>query len=388
VSFSILPQCRGSRISAGDDIKNHSKSNNRTIGTTSFGVVPSEKKHVYVIAVVRTLFVDSFSSLNPVFLGAATNAFLIMVMPIRAHGNLQTPENGSSIGDYLDLVRLTPLLERTRGRPEIKIGLIDGPVVLDHPDLATENIREVPGEFGGTCALSSSAACKHGTFVAGILSAKRGSVAPAICPGCTLLVRPIFREANSVNGQMPSATPQQLASAIAETIEAGARILNLSAALDQTSAKGEAELQSALHYAAQRAVIVLAAAGNQGTVGSSVITRHPWVIPVAGCDLQGRPLSQSNLGNSIGTRGVLGPGENIASLGSEGKPVTFGGTSVAAPFVTGAVALLWSEFPVASAAELVLAVRGTRSRAAIVPPLLDAWSAHQFMLNRGYILNS
>jgi hypothetical protein len=64
------------------------------------------------------------------------------------------------------------------------------------------------------------------------------------------------------------------------------------------------------------------------------------------------------------------------------EPVTFGGTSVAAPFVTGAVALLWSEFPVAPAAELLLAVRGTRtsSRVAIVPPLLDAWSAHQFML--------
>jgi hypothetical protein len=115
--------------------------------------------------------------------------------------------------------------------------------------------------------------------------------------------------------------------------------------------------------------------------------RHPWVIPVAGCDLQGRPLSQSNLGSSIGRRGILAPGDNITSLGPESKPVTFGGTSVAAPFVTGAVALLWSEFPVASAAELLLAVRGTRrpSRVAIVPPLLDGWSAHQRMLGRGYI---
>jgi len=286
----------------------------------------------------------------------------------------------------LELLRLLPLMARTAGRPEITIGLIDGPVVLDHPNLATENIREVPGEFTGTCALSTSAACKHGTFVAGILFAKRGSPAPAICPGCSLLVRPIFRETNSGNGQMPSATPQELASAIVETIGAGAKILNVSAALVQPSASGEGELRSALDYAAQRAVIVVAAAGNQGMVGSSVITRHPWLIPVAGCDLQGRPLSQSNLGNSIGKRGVLSPGDNITSLGSEGKPVTFGGTSVAAPFVTGAVALLWSEFPAAPAAELLLAVRGTQkpSRVGIVPPLLDASSAHQAMLNRGY----
>jgi subtilisin family serine protease len=186
------------------------------------------------------------------------------------------------------------------------------------------------------------------------------------------------------------ATPQELASAIIETIDAGARILNLSAAVIQPSATGEAELRSALDYAAQRAVIVVAAAGNQGVVGSSVITRHPWVIPVAGCDLQGRPLSQSNLGSSIGRRGVLGPGDNITSLGPDGEPVTFGGTSAAAPFVTGTVALLLSEFPTSSATELLLAVRGTRrpSRVGIVPPLLDAWSAHQFMISRGSTVNT
>jgi subtilisin family serine protease len=189
---------------------------------------------------------------------------------------------------------------------------------------------------------------------------------------------------------MPSATPQELASAIVETIDAGVRILNLSAALAQPSVKGEGELQSALDYAAQRAVIVVAAAGNQGMVGSSVITRHPWVIPAAGCDLQGRPQSQSNLGSSIGKRGLLAPVEGITSLGAEGEPVSFGGTSVAAPFVTGAFALLWSEFPAATAAELLLAVRGTRrpSRMGIVPPLLDAWSAHRVMLSRGYTVDS
>jgi subtilisin family serine protease len=317
---------------------------------------------------------------------------LIIVMHLGANGNVSalTPVNDSGIRAYFDLVRLTPLLERTGGRPEIKLGLIDGPVVIDHPDLAAENMREVPGEFAGACALSSSAACKHGTFVAGILSAKRGSAAPAICPNCSLLVRPIFRETVSRNGHMPSATPQELASAIIETIDEGARILNLSAAVIQPSAKGEAELRSALDYATQRAVIVVAAAGNQGVVGSSVITRHPWVIPVAACDLLGRPLSQSNLGSSIGSRGVLGPGDNITSLGPDGEPVTFGGTSAAAPFVTGTVALLLSEFPTASATELLLAVRGTRrpSRVAIVPPLLDAWSAHRFMISRGSTVNT
>lgn len=279
----------------------------------------------------------------------------------------------------LDLVNLTPLMARTTGRAEIKIGLIDGPVAVDHPDLAGQNVREVPGKQSGACSTASSLACMHGTFVAGMLSAKRGSPAPAICPDCTLLVRPIFSETASTNWDMPSAKPEELASAIIETVNAGARLINLSAALAQPSAKGERELEQALDYAAKHNVIITVAAGNQGTVGSSVLTRHPWAIPVAACDLQGRLTAESNLGSSIGRHGLTAPGKDITSLGTDGKPQTSGGTSAAVPFVTGAIALLWSEFPSASASAVKLAVTGVGppSRKTVVPPLLDAWAAYQ-----------
>ena len=73
----------------------------------------------------------------------------------------------------------------------------------------------------------------------------------------------------------------------------------------------------------------------------------------------------------------------ITSLGSNGQPVTSGGTSAAAPFVTGAIALLWSMFPDASTAEVKSAVtRADLRRATVVPPLLDAWAAYQLMQNR------
>lgn len=282
----------------------------------------------------------------------------------------------------LDLVKLTPLMELTTGRPEVTVGLIDGPIALSNPDLAGENVREIPGGTSGTCSQFESAACEHGTFVAGILCGRRGSAAPAICPDCTVLVRHIFSETASVNGEMPSATPDELAAAIVDCIEAGAHVLNLSAGIAQQSSKGERELEEALDYAARRGVIIVAAAGNQGAIGSSAITRHPWVIPVAACDIYGRPINQSNLGNSIGRRGMSAPGERITSLGVDaGKLLTSGGTSAAAPFVTGTIALLRSEFPNATAAEVKSAA--TQAYAprltTIVPPLLDAWAAYKFM---------
>jgi subtilisin family serine protease len=282
----------------------------------------------------------------------------------------------------LDLVRLTPLIDRTSGRPDVTIGLIDGPVAMNHPDLASQHIHEIPGNGSGACTQANRMACLHGTFVAGILSAKRGSSAPAICPDCTLLIRPVFTETTVGNTQMPSATPQELAVAIIECVEAGVHCINLSLALAQPSSKGERELEQVLDYAAKRGVIIVAAAGNQGTLGSTAITRHSWVIPVVACDPRGRPMSESNLGISIGRRGLGAPGGAITSLGAEGKPLTMKGTSMATPFVTGTIALLWSEFPAATAAQIKIAISQASAPrlATVVPPLLDAAGAYQTLL--------
>ncbi|HEU5239583.1 MAG TPA: S8 family serine peptidase, partial [Pyrinomonadaceae bacterium] len=208
---------------------------------------------------------------------------------------------------------------------------------------------------------------------------RRGADAPAICPDCTLLVRPIFPESSDQNPDMPSAAPEELAAAIIDCVDAGVRVINLSAALVQPSLKGQRFLEEALYYAARHRVIVVAAAGNQGNVGASAITRHPWVIPVVACDLRGAPVSHTNLGNSIGRRGLSAPGYDITSLGTGGEPLTLRGTSAAAPFVTGAIALLFSEFRTASAAEVkhALLQGPALRRRGVVPALLNAWAGYR-----------
>ena len=175
-----------------------------------------------------------------------------------------------------------------------------------------------------------------------------------------------------------------LAAAIIETIDAGARVINLSLGLSHPYTRAAPALDEALNYAVRRGVLVVAAAGNQSTLGSSIITRHPWVIPVVACDYAGRPTNDSNLASSIGRRGLVAPGESITSLGAEGPPLTLGGTSVAVAFVTGTIALLWSEVPSATATAIKLAITDAFAsrRPSVVPPLLNAAAAYQTLVTR------
>lgn len=287
----------------------------------------------------------------------------------------------ASTAAALELVRLGPLMTLSSGSAEIGVGLVDGPVAVDHPDLVTARILPA-GDDAGASSRSGSGACVHGTFVAGILAARRGSGAPAICPGCTLLVRPIFRETEP-DGSLPTATPDDVGRAIVECVNAGARVVNLSAATGAPTTRLEGSLRQALDHAARRRALVVAAAGNQATLGSSEITRHPGVIAVVAYDLDGQPMDQSNFGRSPGRGGLGAPGDGIVSLAADGSPAPRAGTSAAAPFITGAIALLWSLFPTADAGSVRRALSHGLRRTTVIPPLMDAQAAYE-LLARGF----
>jgi hypothetical protein len=91
---------------------------------------------------------------------------------------------------------------------------------------------------------------------------------------------------------MPTASFGDLAAGIVECVDADAWFLNLnlSAATAAPTVRDECVVSDALDYAAARGVIVVAAVGNQGMLGSSGITRHAWTIPVTAFKDDGRPL--------------------------------------------------------------------------------------------------
>lgn len=278
------------------------------------------------------------------------------------------------------LINLGFLTNRT-GSEKIRIGLIDGPVMINHPLLSNKNIVEIGINPHTNCIKTDSMACSHGTFIAGILKAKKKLGAPALCPDCTLLIRPVFNENQiSQDSSIPYTNPKNLSKAIIDCVNANVNIINLSLALTNPSVNPEYELDNAFHYAAKRNVLIIAAAGNQGKVGSTAITRHPWVIPVIACNNHGQFLQFSNLGNSIGRRGLTAPGENIESLGTlNNNTIRFSGTSVAAPFVTGIIALLWSEFPELSASEIKRAINILNTGKSLIPPIVNAMSSYKYL---------
>jgi subtilisin family serine protease len=271
----------------------------------------------------------------------------------------------------LRLVRLTELMEISAGVPDIAVAVIDGPIAWNHSDLVRSNIRVLDESAGTACDRPDNAACGHGTYVAGLLNARRDAPVSGICPGCRLLVRSIFSGAEGKD--VLSATPEELAVALDEAIAHGAEIINLSLGLMDVSPRGERAIKQSLDHAMRYGAIVVAAAGDHGRVGSSAITRHPWVIPVVACYGDGRPIAKADLGVSAGRKGLAAPGHNINSLAAGGGYGAFSGSSAATPFVSGTIALLWSIFTTASATQLRLAVLGNQTRRrSVSPPLLDA----------------
>jgi subtilisin family serine protease len=272
----------------------------------------------------------------------------------------------------------------SRGHPDITIGLIDGPVDFNHPAFQGSNINTVKDSQLSACKNASSIACTHATFIAGILCAKRGLSAPAICPDCEIILHPIFREDTSNNDMiLPSVTPEELSNAIIETVDGGAKIINLSLGLSTSSLTVYAGLHQAYDYALHRGVIMVVAAGNQGNIGNISLINHQWVIPVAACDENGRLDPMSNFGPSIGNRGLMAPGLNIGSTYPGGQYTHMSGTSFAAPFVTGTIALLWSIFPQATTTQIIhsILMSASYNRRIIIPPILNAEEALKLLKN-------
>jgi subtilisin family serine protease len=114
---------------------------------------------------------------------------------------------------------------------------------------------------------------------------------------------------------------EELSDAIIEVVDGGARIINLSLGLSTSVLVTYPKLQGAYDYALKHGVIIVAASGNQGNIGSISLLDNKWIIPVAACNEYGLLDPMSNFGASIGIRGLMSPGIKIISAASGSNSV-------------------------------------------------------------------
>lgn len=247
---------------------------------------------------------------------------------------MQTPAAGVKPndpwwGEELGLAQIgAPALWRlTEGSPATVIAIVDTGVDAASPDLAD-------GVLLGWNALDGSGNVAddlgHGTMVATI-AAGRGDnqvEGTGVCWRCSIL--PV-----KVTDARGSATGAQLASGIVWAADHGANVINVSLVLGGP----DDAVAHAVAYAHARGAVIVAAAGNNGDSAATYPAAYPNVIGVAAIDPAGRLYSWSSHGPWAA---VAAPG--CAPVGdATGGPVSFCGSSAAAPLVAGLAGLLWSD---------------------------------------------
>jgi subtilisin family serine protease len=137
-----------------------------------------------------------------------------------------------------------------------------------------------------------------------------------------------------------------LVKGIIAAVDRGARVVNLS-----LGTRGDSFLlKEAIGYAAGKGVIVVAAAGNDGSAASLYPAAYDGVVAVTAVDTEGNRAFFSNTGNASS---ISAPGMGLLAAAPGDKAGLFSGTSAAAPLVSGAAAMVLSRDQGLSASEVM-----------------------------------
>jgi subtilisin family serine protease len=206
----------------------------------------------------------------------------------------------------------------------VTVAVIDSGICAGHPDLAG---RVLPGFDFVDDDTDPTDVLGHGCGVAGVIAASSGNQIgiAGVAPNARILPLRVL-DANGL-GQYSN-----IAAAIIYAADQGARVINLSLAGPQYSQA----IADAVDYAARRGVILIAAAGNNGTEGAWYPAALPSVVAVGSIDPSLTRSAFSNYGANVP---VLAPGRDILTTALNGDYTMMTGTSFAAPHVAGIAAL-------------------------------------------------
>ncbi|MFF5765367.1 type VII secretion-associated serine protease mycosin [Streptomyces tanashiensis] len=248
----------------------------------------------------------------------------------------------------LEALHTTEAWRTTQGKG-ITVAVLDTGVDADHPDLSGSVLagRDLVG-FGAS--KGDRAWARHGTAMAGIIAghghgpgAQDGVL--GVAPDVRILpVRVILESTDTSRDKARKSRGTALAEGIRWAADHGADVINLSLGDDSKSAHPDAGEDAAVQYALAKGVSVVASAGNGGEKGDHISypAAYPGVIAVTAVDRYGTHASFSTR-RWYAT--VSAPGDDIVIADPDRRYYEGWGTSAAAAFVSGAVALVRSAHP-------------------------------------------
>ncbi|MFD8208595.1 type VII secretion-associated serine protease mycosin [Streptomyces sp. NPDC059695] len=248
----------------------------------------------------------------------------------------------------LEALHTTEAWRTTRGKG-ITVAVLDTGVDADHPDLAGSVLagRDLIG-FGA--ARGDRAWARHGTAMAGIIAGHGHGPGDqdgvlGVAPDVRILpVRVILESTDKARDKARKSRGTALAEGIRWAADHGADVINLSLGDDSKSAHPDAGEDAAVQYALGKGVSVVASAGNGGEKGDHISypAAYPGVIAVTAVDRYGTHAAFSTR-RWYAT--VSAPGDDIVIADPDRRYYEGWGTSAAAAFVSGAVALVRSAHP-------------------------------------------
>lgn len=245
----------------------------------------------------------------------------------------------------------------TLGSHDREVAILDTGVALDHPDLAP-NICSTGHDYGDGDDEPYDDRSGHGTHVAGTVAAviDNGEGVAGVTDSCVRPIRVFGPEAEGFG---------TVASGIVDAVENGSDVVSMSLGGPPDENPGGPVLD-AIEHASSQDVLVVAAAGNEGCEPLSYPAAYPQVVAVGSLDDDGSQRSSfSQCGEGLE---LVAPGRDILSTAptdghqsiTEPSGYTYlRGTSMAAPHVSGAAALVWSQNPTLDADEVRCVLRNT-----------------------------
>ena len=223
----------------------------------------------------------------------------------------------------------------------IRVAVVDSGIDLNHPEFAG---RLLAGKNYVTPGATPQDDSGHGTHVSGIIGAalNNGEGVAGLAPHVLIDPRKVL---NSLN----SGTVANIAQAIRDAADGGAKIINLSLTTDQPSSV----LESAVNYALGKGILLVGAVGNSAPNPVWWPAAYPGVLAVAATDRSDQRTYYSHTGAvDLAAPGGLSSqlihstwptGINCPTVGP--NYCTAVGTSMSAAFVSGTAALVWGTRP-------------------------------------------